>query len=104
MKYLFGIDETKGDYIKSTSTICESPSSIVDLNILLSVTRNSIYYSSLSESTFSYTIFTFVKLLNPYFDSTNGGTLLTTTGSGFYELYNERLSDGVSNILSKNKY
>ena len=104
MKYRFGIYEVNGDHVKSAIAIYVSPPGITDLNISLSVTRNSIYYSSLFESTFSYTIFTFVKLLNPYFDSTNGGTLLTTTGSGFYELYNERLSDGVSNILSKNKY
>ena len=104
LKYRFCIYEVNGDHVKSAIAICVSPPGITDLNILLSVTRNSIYYSSLSKSTFSYAIFTSVKLLSPYFGSTNGGTLLTTRGSGFEELYNDRLSDGALNILSTNEY
>ena len=44
MKYQFGIDEVKGNCVKSTRDICKSPSGIVDLNISLSVNKYSLYY------------------------------------------------------------
>ena len=77
MKYRFGIDEAKGDYVKSTIDICESPPGIIDLNISLPVIKNSIYFSSFSKLMFSNAIFIFVELVISFFGSTNGGTLLT---------------------------
>ena len=87
MKYRFGIDEVKGNYVKSTSGICKRYHCIVDLNLLLFVSNYSIYYSSFSESTFSCFILSFVELACSFFGSTNEGTLMTTRSSRFEEWY-----------------
>ena len=101
MKYQFGIDEVKGNCVKSTRDICKSPSGIVDLNVSLSISRK-IHIIHLFLNLRLVIFFSFVELVSPSFGS-NEGILLTTRDSRFEELYQDRLSDGALNISSINE-